>query len=179
MYVSDILTNAPAADHAEKEQAVFALLQELDIPYERLEHDPVETMEQCEEINEKLGVKMAKNIFLTNRQGDKFYLLLMPDDKPFNTKSFCEQIGSPRLSFASGEQMEELLGCLPGCASPMGLMNDKDNKVVFCMDQAIHRSEYLVCHPCVHTGSLKIKTFDFLKKFLKHTGHGRPTVVKM
>lgn len=179
MYVSDILTTAPAADHAEKERAVFALLEQLDIPYERLEHDPVETMEQCAEINDKLGVKMAKNIFLTNRQGDKFYLLLMPDDKPFNTKSFCEQINSPRLSFASGEQMEQLLGCLPGCASPMGLMNDTENKVTFVMDQAIHRSEYLVCHPCVHTGSLKIKTFDFLKKFLKHTGHGRPLVVKM
>ncbi len=179
MYVSDILTTAPATDHPEKERAVFALLEQLDIPYERLEHDPVETMEQCAEINDKLGVKMAKNIFLTNRQGDKFYLLLMPDDKPFNTKSFCEQINSPRLSFASGEQMEELLGCLPGCASPMGLMNDTDNRVTFVMDQAIHRSEYLVCHPCVHTGSLKIKTFDFLKKFLKHTGHGRPQVVKL
>lgn len=179
MYVSDILTTAPAADHPEKERAVFALLEQLDIPYERLEHDPVETMEQCAEINDKLGVKIAKNIFLTNRQGDKFYLLLMPDDKPFNTKSFCEQINSPRLSFASGEQMEELLGCLPGCASPMGLMNDTDNRVTFVMDQAIHRSEYLVCHPCVHTGSLKIKTFDFLKKFLKHTGHGRPQVVKL
>ena len=61
----------------------------------------------------------------------------------------------------------------------MGLMNDTDNRVTFVMDQAIHRSEYLVCHPCVHTGSLKIKTFDFLKKFLKHTGHGRPQVVKL
>ncbi|MGM9619752.1 MAG: prolyl-tRNA synthetase associated domain-containing protein [Oscillospiraceae bacterium] len=178
MYVSEIMTAPPSAEHPEKEQAVFALLESLGVPYERLEHDAVETMEQCAEINEKLGVKMAKNIFLTNRQGTQLYLLLMPDDKPFNTKVLCEQINSPRLSFASGEQMEQLLGCLPGCASPMGLMNDSGHQVTLLMDQSIHRSEYLVCHPCVHTGSLKIKTFDFLKKFCKHTGH-RPTVVKM
>ena len=178
MFVSDVFTTAPQG-HDEAEQAVFALLNELDIPYERVEHDPVETMEDCVAINEKLGTKMAKNIFLTNRQGDKFYLLLMPDDKSFNTKTFCEQIDSPRLSFGTGEQMEELLGCTPGCASAMGLAKDKDaHRVVLCMEQSIHRSEYLVCHPCVHTGSLKIKTFDFIRKFCKYTGH-RPTVVKL
>ena len=177
MYVSEIMTTAPQG-HGEKEQAVFALLDELGIPYERIEHDAVETMEQCAEINAKLGTKMAKNIFLTNRQETQFYLLLMPDDKPFNTKTLCDQLGCARLSFASGEQMERLLGCTPGCASAMGLMNDTDHQVTLLLDQGIHRAEYLVCHPCAHTGSLKIKTFDFLKKFCKHTGH-RATVVKM
>ena len=177
MYVSEIMTTAPEG-HSELEQSVFSLLEELEIPYERIEHDAVETMEECAAINEKLGTKMAKNIFLTNRQGTQFYLLLMPDDKPFNTKVLCEQLGCARLSFGTAEQMVELLGCTPGCASAMGLMNDREHKVTLLMDQPIHRSEYLVCHPCAHTGSLKIKTFDFLRKFCRHTGH-RPIVVKM
>ena len=72
MYVSDILTDLPAADHSEKEQAVYALLQQLEIPYERVDHEAAMTMEACRAADEAMGTKMCKNLVLCHRQQTDF-----------------------------------------------------------------------------------------------------------
>ena len=120
MQVSEIYTSAPSADHTEIELKTYALLDQLGIPYERVEHAPANTMEDCEDIDRALGTKICKNLFLCNRQKTVFYLLSMPGDKPFQTKELSKQIGSARLSFAPGEMMEEFLRCPPGSASILG-----------------------------------------------------------
>ena len=151
---------------------VYDLLDSLSISYTHADHEEAETMEACRAVDEALGVTMCKNLFLCNRQKTNFYLLLMPGDKPFKTKDLSAQIGSARLSFADAEAMEKYLSIKPGSVSVMGLMNDKDNDVVLLIDQDILKDEYLGCHPCVNTSSLKIKTTDILEKFLpavKHT----------
>lgn len=135
------------------------------------------TMEACEEIDRTLsegvekGVAICKNLFLCNRQATDFYLLLIPGDKPFKTKYLSAQIGSSRLSFAKPEYMEQYLDITPGSVSVLGLMNDTDHKVNLVFDGDILRSEYIGCHPCMNTSSLKIKTSDILEKFLPYTGH--------
>ena len=53
----------------------------------------------------------------------------MPGEKPFKTKFLSKQIGTARLSFADGEQMEEYLNITPGSLSLMGLIFDKEKKV--------------------------------------------------
>lgn len=155
----------------EKEIAVYELLDKLEIEYIRVDHEEANTMEACAEIDKELGVTMCKNLFLCNRQKTDFYLLLMPGDKPFKTKDLSSQIGSARLSFADATYMEEYLNILPGAVSVMGLMNDKDNKVKLLVDKPIYESEYIGCHPCVNTSSLKISTKDIFEKFLKEVNH--------
>ena len=86
-----------------KEMAVYELLDRLEIPYERLDHDAMMTIEACQDVDKLLGISICKNLFLCNSQKTKFYLLLMPGEKRFDTKTFCKQIGSPRLSFAPAE----------------------------------------------------------------------------
>ena len=157
---------------------VYDLLDSLSISYTHADHEETETMEACRAVDEALGVTMCKNLFLCNRQKTNFYLLLMPGDKPFKTKDLSAQIGSARLSFADAEAMEKYLSIKPGSVSVMGLMNDKDNDVVLLIDQDILKDEYLGCHPCVNTSSLKIKTSDIYDKFLKKTGHV-PTYVTL
>ena len=152
------------AERQEREMRTYDLLDSLGIEYERCDHEPAMTMEACEEIDKVLGVSMCKNLFLCNRQKTDFYLLLMPGDKPFRTKELSSQIGSARLSFASGEDMEKYLGLLPGSASVMGLMNDVDREVRLLVDRDLLDSEYFGCHPCVNTSSLKIKSTDILMK---------------
>lgn len=154
-----------------KELAVYELLDQLQIPYERIDHEAAETMEACEEIDKTLGVTMCKNLFLRNQQKTCFYLLLMPGDKKFMTKILSKQLGISRLSFAEAEFMEQYLNITPGSVSVMGLMNDKENLVNLLIDQDILEAEYIGCHPCVNTSSMKIKTRDILEKFLQHTGH--------
>ena len=108
---------------------------------------------------------------MCNRQKTQFYLLMLPGEKPFKTKFLSSQIGSARLSFADAEHMEEYLNITPGSVSVMGLMNDKENHVQLLMDKEVAESEYVGCHPCVNTSSLKIKTKDLMEKFLPYTKH--------
>ena len=170
MPISDFYETAP--EHAsERAKKAFALLDELRIPYRRVEHDPAETMEVCAAISDRLGARICKNLFLCNRQQSAFYLLTMPEDKPFYTKDLSRQIGSSRLSFAPPDKMEELLGCSPGSASVLGIANDAEHRVRLVMDRDVVKAERFACHPCDNTGSLAIATGDLLEKFLPHTGH--------
>lgn len=160
----------------EKEMAVYRLLKELQIPYERLDHEPMETMEACQDVDKLLHIHMCKNLFLCNSQKTVFYLLMMPGEKKFKTKELSKQIGSARLSFASEEYMVKFLNIHPGAVSIMGLMNDMDKRVNLLIDEDVLKEEYLGCHPCVNTASLQLKTRDVLEKFLPYTGHGYRTV---
>ena len=170
MLVSEFYGAAP--EHAsERAKRAFALLDELHIPYRRVEHAPAETMEVCAAISDALGVRICKNLFLCNRQQTAFYLLTMPEDKPFHTKDLSHQIGSSRLSFAPPDKMEALLGCSPGSASVLGLANDTEHRVRLVMDREVVEAERFACHPCDNTGSLTVATGDLLEKFLPHTGH--------
>lgn len=162
----------------EKEIRTYDLLDKLGIEYEITDHEEAMTMEACEEIDAALHVTMCKNLFLCNRQKTDFYLLAMPGDKPFKTKDLSAQIGSARLSFASGEFMEEFLDITPGSVSVLGLMNDKENRVRLLIDEEILNTEYFGCHPCINTSSMRMKTADLLQLFLPAVDHGY-TVVKL
>ena len=94
----------------------------------------------------------------------------MPGDKPFKTKILSKQIGTARLSFASPEHMQELLDITPGSVSVLGLMND-GGKVHLVIDSDLLKDEFIGCHPCINTSTLKIKTGDMIEKFLPEVGH--------
>ena len=154
-----------------KEMAVYELLDELEIPYLRVDHEAAATVDDCHEVDEALGIHICKNLFLCNRQKTDFYLLMMPGLKKFKTKELSSQLGTARLSFAEAEYMEEFLNITPGSVSVMGLMNDKENRVRLLIDQELLQDEFVGCHPCVNTASLKIRMKDILEKFLPHVGH--------
>lgn len=162
----------------EREIAVYDLLDQLQIHYQRTDHEEANTMEACEKIDKILDTIICKNLFLCNRQETNFYLLMMPGNKPFKTKDLSAQIQSARLSFAKPEYMEEYLHIKPGAVSIMGLMNDKDNHVQLLIDRPVVESEYLGCHPCVNTSSLKMKTKDVLENFLPAVHH-EPMIVDL
>ncbi len=175
MQVSQFYETAP--EHAsERAKRAFALLDSLGVPYRRIEHPPAETMEVCAAISDALGARICKNLFLCNRQQTVFYLLAMPEDKPFYTKDLSHQIGSSRLSFAPAEKMEELLGCSPGSCSVLGLENDTEGRVRLLLDREVAEAERFACHPCDNTGSLTIATHDLLSKVLPAVRHSFDTV---
>lgn len=155
----------------DKECRVYDLLDKLHIPYEGVDHDVAPTIDACRAIEEELGILPCKNLFLRNRQKTSFYLLLMPGEKMFVTKDLSAQLGISRLSFAEPEFMEKYLDVTPGSVSVLGLMNDKDFYVQLLIDKDLLDNEYLGCHPCINTASLKVKTEEMLNKFLKHIGH--------
>ena len=162
----------------EREKRVYDYLDDLHIAYQRVDHAPADNMEVCREIDKSLGAVICKNLFLCNRQQTVFYLLMMPDDKPFKTKELSSQINSSRLSFASPAHMLAYLDIEPGSVSILGLMNDKDRVVNLLVDEDVLKDDYVGCHPCVNTSSLKIRTDDLFNVFLPSTNHTM-TVVKL
>lgn len=161
-----------SADRLEKELRTYDLLDSLQIPYLRIDHEALPTIEACRDVDTRLNTHVCKNLFLCNTQKTTFYLLMMPGEKKFQTKLVSRQLGVARLSFAPEEYMEQLLDLSPGSVSALGLMNDKDSKVQLLIDEDLLKEDYIGCHPCINTSSLRISTRDFIEKFLpavKHT----------
>jgi len=161
-----------------KEIRVYDFLDNLGIEYWRVDHEPAFDMEVCKAIDEALEAIICKNLFLCNRQKTKFYLLMIPGDKVFKTKELSHQIGSSRLSFAEPDAMEQYLDITPGSMSLMGLINDPDNNVRLLVDEDVLKEEWLGCHPCINTSSMRMKTADAFGKFLEAVHHDM-TVVKL
>ncbi len=99
-------------------------------------------------------------------------------ESPIGREELSAQIDSSRLSFATAEYMEQYLDILPGSVSVFGLMNDKDCHVQLLIDEDILKGEYVGCHPCVNTSSLKVKVSDIMNIFLPAVSHS-PIIVKL
>lgn len=180
MNISGVFSGAPdVLDGREQiEIDTYALLLDLGIAFSRVDHDAAATLEECGEIDKVLGTHVCKNLFLCNRQKSAFYLLLLEGNKVFKTKYLSAQIGSSRLSFASADDLYDILGVKPGSASVFALMNDKDHKVQLLIDRPLTLRKDLGFHPCRNTSSLKVEVNDLLNTFLPSVGH-EPIVVDL
>ena len=56
-------------------------------------------------------------------------------------------------------------------SSIMGLMNDPENHVQLLLDKDVKAGEFIGCHPCINTSSLKLYTKDIFEKFLPAVHH--------
>lgn len=153
-----------------REQAALDALNGLGIAYERFEHIAAMTMQDCEQIDREISAGHCKNLFLTNRQGTEFYLLLMSGDKQFSTKEISGQLGVSRLSFANERQLEDALGLKPGAVTPLGLIFDGKKAVKVLLDKDLLSCGTVCVHPCVNTASVALKFAD-LMRFIKSRGN--------
>lgn len=174
-YLDPVLYTGRPADvlgRLAKEIRTYDLLDRLGMTYQRLDHSPTATIEDCHDVDKLLDIEICKNLFLCNTQKTDFYMLMIPGNKKFKTAVITKQIGCARLSFAPPEYMQEFLDITPGSVSVLGLMNDRNHRVRLLIDKdVIENHEYIGCHPCINTSSIKIKTKDLLEKFLPYTEH--------
>ena len=162
----------------EKEIRTYDFLDNLQVSYQRVDHGAAMTMEACAEIDTVLGATTCKNLLLCNRQQTDFYLLLMPGEKPFQTKILSAQLGVSRLSFASADSMETLLDITPGSLSVLGLLNDQNNQVKLVIDQEVLQGDYIGFHPCINTTTLRFMTKDLMEIILPAMHH-TPIIVQL
>lgn len=155
---------------SQKAQQVCNYLDKNNIRYDIVTHSPVFTLEECLEVNKIIEGIICKNLLLKTDSGKVFYLLMIKDDKRFVTKDVSKKLGCSRLSFASGEYMEELLNTSPGSLSVTSLIFDKDKKVSLAIDSDVLKEEYICCHPSDNSATLKIRTEDVLNIFLPSLG---------
>ena len=171
MYISEITNTFPSDEKSETESKVYEKLKELGIDFERVDNDSISTMEECAEVGEVLGTEICKSILACTRNKSEYYLIIMPGDKRFVSKFASKAIGASRLSFASAEDMEELLGTTPGNASPLAVINDSDGRIKFVIDKELAEAEYIACNVGVNTTHIKLKTKDLTERYLPSADH--------
>lgn len=178
MYISEITNELPTNYKSDLEKRIYEKLSELNISFDRVDNDTVETMEECVEINNKLGTEIRKTIIVCNDKKTKFYLVVLPAEKRFDSKLFRDKMQCSRVSFAKAEDMQELLNILPGSATVMSIINDKENIVQVVIDKEVATSEYFGCNTGENTRHIKIKTSDLINNFLNNTNH-EPIIIDL
>lgn len=152
----------------EPQALVTHFLESHSIPFSLREHAPVHTMEDCAALG--LPAPHCKNLLLCNRAGTQYTLLLLPADKPFQTKVASKAMGCSRLSFAGEEALWRLMRVRPGAVSPMGLIFPEASAVRLACDRDLLALPSIAFHPLVNTASLWMRGEDFFGRFLPAAG---------
>lgn len=169
--VSEITTESPEIFETSLQQKIYETLSSMGIPFDRVINSPSHTMEDAVAINEKLGGKMAKNLLLTNRQKNKFWLLVMAGHKPFITRDFSGALGIPRVSFAEEDLLQNLLGVERGATNILCTLTHPASAFKLVVDREVTEQEYFMLPDGTVTNHLKLKTEDIFKRLLPLTGH--------
>lgn len=169
-YVSQPLTTAPTKFSTPLQQKVYRTLAELGVPFQRVDNDVTITMTDCQSIDKMLKMQTVKTLFLCNRQQTNFYLFITPGNKPFVCKDFGAALGISRVSFASPDLMQKIIGTEVGAATIFGVLLESADSVQVVFDQEVIDSLDYGCTDGTTTSYMKIKTKDLLKKILPHLG---------
>ena len=136
------------------------ILDNLKIPYEEIEHPKVFTIEQAINIQNKINGIGCKNLFLTDNTN--YYLLILEATKQANLKLLAKTINSKRLTFATEEELHQILNLSAGSVTPFGIINDKENKVILLIEKnLVHKK--LLFHPNVNNKTISIEYQDLIK----------------
>ncbi len=162
----------------EKHEAILAALSSWGVEYNLTEHAPAMGMDDLPPVEEKLGARFFRNLFLCNRQKTRFYLLLIVGDKPFRTAEVSKKLGVARLSFGDAQTLHDMLGVTPGAVNPLSLIFDPEKKIQLVIDADILQWERACMHPGVNTASIVVSMRDFREKILPALGH-EPTVLTL
>ena len=73
----ELVEGRPRDKRIDKEERVYDLLDQLDIEYQRIDHEEANTMEVCLEIEKNLKSTICKNLFLVNSNKSQYYLLML------------------------------------------------------------------------------------------------------
>lgn len=111
----------------------------------------------------------CKNLFLKNKKSGQLYLITIPHEKRLDLNQFRKMIGAPKIRFAGPKELLETLGITPGAVSPIGLVNDTSNQVIFLIDEPVWNAKEICCHPNINTETLQIPGEEF-RKLIKATG---------
>ena len=151
------------------EESLKQWLAEHDIQYIVHTHPAVFTVPEAKIHTGHIHGSHCKNLFLKNKKSGQLYLVTIPYDKRLDLNQFRRMIRAPKVRFAGPEDLFEVLGITPGAVSPLGLVNDIDNRVIFMIEEEIWNANEICCHPNVNTETLQIPGPEF-QKLIKATG---------
>lgn len=151
-------------------QDLFDRLDRLGIQHATLDHRPVFTVEEGRDIKASLPGGHTKNLFLKDKKG-RIVLISALGETEIRINRLHRYIDCGRLSFGKEDLLLETLGVRPGSVTAFALINDRDVRVRFILDQALMQHELVNFHPLSNDATTTISSADLLR-FADDTGHG-------
>ena len=149
---------------------LLAYLVGLGVASETVEHPPLHTVEESQSLRGQIPGGHSKNLFVKDKKS-RLFLLTLGEETQIDLKRVHEKIGaSGRVSFGSGELLEEVWGVKPGAVTPFGAINDKAGRVTVVLDEELMSHARVNFHPLVNTRTTGVSPAGLLK-FLRATGH--------
>lgn len=150
---------------------IYEYIKNKQIWYEITEHKAVYSMSEISEVEIPYPEADAKNLFVRDDKKENYYLITVRGNKRVNLKEFRKENNTRPLSFASEKELEEIIQILPGSVSPLGILNDKKNKVkVFLDKEFIEKTDIIGIHPNDNTATIWLKTKDLID-IIKENGN--------
>ena len=145
-------------------EKVLNKLKELNISYKEIEHTPVYTIEDMDNLGNIFeNAKICKNLFVRDQKGKRHFLVVLPEEKRAPLADIATKIGSTKLSFASPERLMKYLKLEPGSVTPLSVINDEANEVEVVFDEDLKKEDLLGVHPCTNTATVLLSPTDLEK----------------
>lgn len=152
-------------------QEIYEFIKAKNIWCETTEHEAVYNMEELSNLELPYPEYDAKNLFVRDDKKKNYYLITVKGDKRVNLKEFRAKHNTRNLSFASENDLGEILNLIPGAVTPLGLLNDKELKVHFYIDKDFMNNEHIIgIHPNDNTATIWLKVEDLID-IIKENGN--------
>jgi len=149
---------------------LFARLEELGIAATTVEHAPVFTVEESQDLRGTIPGAHTKNLFLKDKDGG-MVLVVAKEDTKVDLKALAKRLGFGRFSFGKPELLMEVLGIKPGSVTAFALINETSSQLAaVVVDEALMGFAEVNFHPLVNSATTRVATDDLIR-FMKACGH--------
>ncbi len=150
-------------------EEIYDFIKSKNIWYEITEHKAVYNMQELNDVDLPYKEADGKNLFVRDDKKRNYYLITLKGDKKLDLKSFSDEFHTRRLSFASENDLMNILNLKPGSVTPLGLLNDKDLKVIFYLDETFLEDNGIIgVHPNDNTATIWLKARDLINIIKDH-----------
>jgi Ala-tRNA(Pro) deacylase len=156
------MTVANNSDMSRRER-VFALLDNLGIQYEIIEHSAMFSAADNELHKLDINATIFKNLFLRNKDKSRYYLYSLPLTKRADLAVLAVHIGETRFSFGNETELWERLHIRPGSVSPFNVIDAPGTDVEILIDREIFNCERFGIHPNDNTATVILAPSDLMK----------------
>lgn len=150
-------------------EEIYEYLKSRGIWHEITEHKAVYNMEELSDVALPYPEADAKNLFVRDDKKRNYYLITVKGDRRVDLNEFRQKNQTRRLSFASEQDLMNILSLIPGAVTPFGLLNDETCRVQFFLDETFTDAPGLIgVHPNENTATVWMKTEDLLHVIEQH-----------
>ena len=151
-------------------QEIYDYLTSRGIRYETTEHAAVFSMEELDSVKLPYPDCEAKNLFVRDDKRRNYYLITVKGDKRVDLKKFRKEHGLRPLTFASADDLMDIMNLTPGSVTPLGLLNDEGRRVRLFLDHAFGDG-LIGVHPNDNTATVWMNVDDLIETIKSHGNH--------